>query len=440
MTDKARVLIVAADDLHAGPLAEGLDRLGWRTLTARGPYAAAAALSESSIEAAIVDLSAIGPDAAPMARRLKTASAPRRLPIIALGETDGVAEPFDLALPWPLHPEQAAQRLEGLVRLAVAEEQFDLRAATFADRGRTLALPSEEDRPLRVLVVGSPAPSLLALSNALADEAAEVVGAFTAYTAFDYLHERTFEAVVLVASDESSEALAIATGMRRNTKLYHIPAILHLADALTVAPVEAFAKGVTDILAERAEPAQASRRVLALASAFRRELTIRQTLEKARASGLMDPATGLFTRELFAAHLARLAEASKATDRTLAVVVLKLGETRQVAQARRGCWLDRAIPQIGSMIGRLVRVEDTAARLGTETFAVALPSSSLGQARAAGERIGAVIACTAFEAGDKAAPFVAEFDVGAAEIRPGDNPAEALEAAARTAYPARARA
>ena len=35
----------------------------------------------------------------------------------------------------------------------------------------------------------------------------------------------------------------------------------------------------------------------------------------------------------------------------------------EVTQARVGGWLDRAIPQIGSMIGRLVRVEDTAARL-----------------------------------------------------------------------------
>jgi len=42
----ARVLIVARDDALAGPLSEGLDRLGWRTVTARGPYAAVAALGD----------------------------------------------------------------------------------------------------------------------------------------------------------------------------------------------------------------------------------------------------------------------------------------------------------------------------------------------------------------------------------------------------------
>ena len=81
-------------------------------------------------------------------------------------------------------------------------------------------------------------------------------------------------------------------------------------------------------------------------------------------SGLMDAATGLFTRDLFAAHLMRLAAAARARNRPLAVCVLKVAERPEVTVARAGGWLDRAIPQIGSMIGRLVRAEDTAARLG----------------------------------------------------------------------------
>ena len=56
---QARVLIVARDDATAGPLAEGLDRLGWRTVTARRPQSAFAALSDLQIEAAIVDLASL---------------------------------------------------------------------------------------------------------------------------------------------------------------------------------------------------------------------------------------------------------------------------------------------------------------------------------------------------------------------------------------------
>ena len=102
-------------------------------------------------------------------------------------------------------------------------------------------------------------------------------------------------------------------------------------------------------------------------------------------------------------------------------------------RARTGGWLDRAIPQIGSMIGRLIRTEDTAARLGSEVFALALPGTNERAARTAGERIAAVIGCTAFDAGDGAPPFVLEFDIGAAELTGDENPATTLERAAAAA-------
>ena len=60
MSLHARVLILARDDSLAGPLAEGLDRLGWRTVTARGVQAAVAALGDLQIEAAIIDTEGYG--------------------------------------------------------------------------------------------------------------------------------------------------------------------------------------------------------------------------------------------------------------------------------------------------------------------------------------------------------------------------------------------
>jgi two-component system cell cycle response regulator PopA len=170
--------------------------------------------------------------------------------------------------------------------------------------------------------------------------------------------------------------------------------------------------------------------VISLAVAYRRETAIRKALEEARSSGLMDAATGLFTRDLFAAHLGRLAAASRERGRPLSVAVLKISDKPDVMAVRRDGWLDRAIPQIGSMIGRLVRAEDTAARLAPELFALALPAASLAAGRIAAERIAAVIACTAFDAGDRRPPFTIDFDLGVAELEPGETAARTLERAA----------
>ena len=430
---QARVLIVARDDVLAGPLAEGLDRLGWRTITARGAHSALASVADLQIEAVIIDLAAGGDPG--LAKRLKAACAPRRLPVLAMGDPDpaNATHGFDLTLAPPLHPSQAAMRLESLVRLAVAEEEFELRAETFSERSRRLTLPQPDLSPLRVLAIGEPAPQFLALANALKESGAEVVGAFTAYTAFDYLHERTFDGVVLWAGDNPQEALSIAAGLRRNTRLYHTPALLYMRQGSYITTAEAYHRGISDVASPQTPEEETARRVLELARNHRRQTAVRQALDMARGSGLMDPATGLFTRDLFAAHLARLAQASRVRNRPLSVCVLRVGEKPELKAIRAEGWLARAIPQIGSMIGRLVRVEDTAARLAPEVFALALPATPLAAARLAGERIAAVIGCTAFEAGEGRTPFVADFDIGAAEVASPDAVGRALETAALAA-------
>ncbi|HEX5262636.1 MAG TPA: GGDEF domain-containing protein, partial [Phenylobacterium sp.] len=263
---QARILIVARDDTLAGPLAEGLDRLGWRTITARGRFAAVTAITDLQIEGAIIDLRGVGEEALGLARRLKAACAPRRLPVIAIGDPDPILETygFDVTLAAPLHPAQAAMRLETLVRTAVAEEEFQLRSETFADFDRKLEPPETDVSPYRVLAIGEPAPQFLALNNALLRNGADVVGAFTAYTAFDYLHERIFDAVVLWAGDNPQEALSIAAGLRRNTRLYHTPALLYMRKETHVTVTEAFHRGLSDVASPETPETETARRVIEL--------------------------------------------------------------------------------------------------------------------------------------------------------------------------------
>lgn len=418
--------MVAADDDLAGPLCQGLDALGWRTVTARSPEASEQALADLNLDAAIVDLSSPMPD--DIAAKLRVASGPRSLAVIGLGDGDPAG--FDLVMSGPAHPAQVALRLEQLVRAAIAEEEFAVRRATFAAHGAELDLAEASGAPLRILAAGAPDRRFLALSNALAAAGAETVAAPTPYTAFDYLHEAPFDAVVLWGAQDHAQALSIAAGMRRNTRLFHIPAVLYLRKAAELNLSDIYNRGVADVAAAGVSEVETARRVLALAAAFRRQQSVRRALENARGSGLMDPSTGLFTRDLFAAHLKRVAEAARSRRRPLSVCVLRVAESADVAEARAGGWLDRAMPQIGAMVSRLVRAEDTAARLAPDVFALALPATRAPAARLAAHRIAAVIGCTAFDAGKDRAPFVVEFELGAAEVAPDETPAAALDRAA----------
>ncbi|WP_296814360.1 diguanylate cyclase [Brevundimonas sp.] len=426
MQPRARVLLLAAEDDLAGPLADGLDPLGWGTVTARTVETGERAVADLEIEAVIVDARVGDPQTV---GRLKGAAGARRLPVLALG---GPAPAADLLMAPPVQPAQAALRRGQLGRAAVTGEELELRRQTFEERGQQLAIDTARG-PSRVLAVGEPDPRFLALSNVLEQRQVELTAALTPYTAFDYLHEREFDAVLLWGGEKRAEALSIASGIKRNTRLYHLPVVLYVRSDAEMNLSEVFNRGVADIASPDAPVEETADRVLALSDAFRRHNQVREALEKARHSGLMDPTTGLFTRELFAAHLARLSHASSVRARPLSVCVLRVADRGAVAEARKGGWVDRAMPQIGAMISRLVRAEDTAARLSPETFALALPATRLGQARLVSERIAAVIGCTAFHAGEDKTPFVVEFDIGEAERMPTESPVSLLERAALNA-------
>ena len=74
MESDPRVLVVADADDQLGSLCEGLDRLGWRTVTARSLDAALLAVSDLPVDAAVVELKSLAEGGL---ERLRSAAAPR---------------------------------------------------------------------------------------------------------------------------------------------------------------------------------------------------------------------------------------------------------------------------------------------------------------------------------------------------------------------------
>jgi two-component system, cell cycle response regulator PopA len=427
----ARLLLLSTYKGWSERLSLELDKLGWRTITAHEKDTALTCVETLGIEAVLVDQTWLKSDP-DITGVLRDACHPRTLPALLIEDVPGQAVPsgWDMVFGADAHAQQIALRIENLIRATVAEEEFALRRETLFEAGLEAAQPAEDPRPLRILSVGQPEPAFLAFNHSLHARKAEVVAAFSSYSAFDFLHDASFDSVVLWGGEDPAEALSVASGMRRNTRLYHTPIFLRLGKNARLDVNDAYMRGVNDLALPATPEGEMAERTLRLARVFRRQASVRQALEDLRTHDKMDTETGLFTRDLFAAHLARLSKASFERNRSLSVCVLKIHETPEILRARTRQALDRAMPQIGSMIARLIRAEDTAGRLAPELFALALPATNLFAARQVGERIAAVISCTAFEAGSGKTPFVVEFDIGAAQLMPGESVSDALTRAA----------
>jgi two-component system, cell cycle response regulator PopA len=289
-----------------------------------------------------------------------------------------------------------AARLGSSLRIAVMADEARLRFRSLVRFGGAASPPSiKTDRVARILLFGPPGPAMMGFAAALEAEGARTIASFTSFTAFDYLHEGEFDAVVVVAHDDRAGALGFCAALRRNARLFHLPCLI-LGSPDFAEPEEAVGRGATDFAFAGDNDAATASRLLDFVEEKRSRDALALAFAAARAPAAMDQATGLYGREFFAAHLAALAERARETDRPLSVALARVERATIDVEPHA---LNRIVGQVGAMIARLVRAEDVAARLDQTTFGVAFPSSDEDAARIAAERIAAVLECTGFDAG-----------------------------------------
>lgn len=418
----ARVLVVASRPSVAGALASRLARLGLHLSTAVGEDAARRAAREPR-DAVIIEASQdCDFDAAALARHLRAAARPRSLAVLAVLSAPpaaDVASAFDATLIAPAYAPQLAARLRFLLRLSIMEDEAKLRADTLAAAGGRLQPPDDltKPRPIEALYVGAPHPDYLTIDRAIAGAGGSLTASFSTFAAFDFLHEHEFDAVILNALGEDDAAFTICSALRRNTRLFHLPTLMLVDMTQFRRAEEAFARGASDLIPANAEPEEVVSRVLSLTRERRRREALSAAFSAVSAPEVTDAETGLVTPEFFMDHVQHMGERAHAVGRPLAVAVLHAEAPTDVSRLAR----DDALRQLGSMMRRLVRVEDLAACMDAGVFAVAMPGCDGDAARTAAERLEAVGECTAFDGGDLEDPFQLTLTASIADLQPGES-------------------
>ncbi|MAL08893.1 MAG: hypothetical protein CMF74_04415 [Maricaulis sp.] len=409
------ILVLNTTD-DSGPLA-GLSRLDVRTQNWNGSREA---LVDPACDAVLI----VSDDHEALAAAVSTLreSEARNIPRLAISDGDSVPEGVDAWLRPPAATTQIASRLRALVRLRVMEDIVRRRRAAAEVFGHDQFEISDEKGKPTVLFVGEASSRFLDLRHALAGADADVVAAFSSYSAFDYLHERAFDAVVLNATTRQEMAFTISSAMRRNARLYHTPVLLLSRGSRHDDADEAFARGVSDILPWDADEMEIRERVLRLASERQRRRVARARLDACRAAKTLDAETGLFRARFGIAHLQDLVNAGTKAHRPTGLVVMRLSAP---AEAQSDAAVRSARIQFASMLRHLLRAEDCPVAMSPDVFAAILPSTHVDGADSVAERIRAIAECTAFEGDDPLKAFRLTVQTGTAEAR-GAETAETL--------------
>lgn len=319
-------------------------------------------------------------------------------PHLAVGVRDPAAGAF---LKTPAHAIQIAARVRALVRLSVLEDMARLRAADAREAGAAPGPAQTGPEGSTVLFVGAPCPAFMRLQHALAGSQVDTVAAFSTFTAFDYLHERAFDAVVLNTEPNPDLAHTVCSAMRRNTRLYHTPAILLTRGEGYAQADEAFARGASDVLSGDADETEMRERITALGMERRRRRRAKAMLEACRAASLLDDRSDLYAAAFGARHCDSLLLDRRQTGRRLTLVGLSAEAPAEAGPERTG----DALHQFAAMLRHCVRAEDLAVRRTPSEFYLALPNTPAEEASLVAERICAIAECTAYEGADPARPF-----------------------------------
>lgn len=318
-------------------------------------------------------------------------------------------------------------QITAITRVSILEEERARRFETLQSLG--VAPPATpEPRKLKALYIGGPSPMFLALERSLAQHDGLVAAAFSSFAGFDHLHDEPFDAVVLNGAQDPATALSLCAALRRNASLYHLPTMVVISPDDHTSGGAAIERGASAVAASNA-PCGPS--MGWLFEAIRRERRRRTAEHDIRAlRDLMgDTRTGLFQRNAFDAHLARLAHDHHVSGRPLCLAVLRVLPAPGSRDPSEQAW-KRGFAEIASLAGRLMREADSGAAIGGDVIAIALPAARLKAARRTAERIASVAECTAFASGEGGVgPLV--FEQSAVELQPGESGAGMLARALR---------
>jgi len=339
----------------------------------------------------------------------------RTLPYIGALFREGrfdVGDMFDRIIYAPAHPSQISQRVEAVLRLQRMEREIIHRVETYnEDFGIDCDFSLDViHRPFNILFVGKATPAFMTILNALQGHNVNVTGAFSSYSAFNYLHEQEFDAVVMNAIEDSAPSILVTETMRRNSRLYDIPVIFLTTE--NPDNVEAiYDKGVHDIVQKIADLPEIRGRILEAANFHRLHAHMKKSLKDLRFDECTDLASRLFNRDFLICHLTRVVNYCQKHNFDLSLIALKVQpnsleniESDRIAQAEN---------QIGGMIRTLLRLQDISARIAENTFILAFPEQSLDRLDPILERIRGIVDCAAFDAGYQeqgSSPFTMSID------------------------------
>ncbi|MEL6685339.1 MAG: diguanylate cyclase [Pseudomonadota bacterium] len=344
--------------------------------------------------------------------------------IIAVGVTDTSRARFaaldagaDEVLPYPVNDALLLARIRSMLRVHSTREELQLREGT----SRALGFEESKNEFEGVANV-----AVLAANGSKSDGLAAGLhkglrSAVHSLNPCDVLLSQETPGRHDLFVIDASDADTVQGGIFGLVSDLRARAQTRLAMQLIVAPANRpeiaamfFDLGADDVVPHTADGAEITLRAKRLITRKRKQDKLRDTLRSGLNAAVTDPLTGLFNRRYVDPHLARLAEQSRKSGRELAVMMIDIDHFKAVNDTHGHAAGDQVLIALADRLRENLRAIDLVARMGGEEFLVAMPGTSVTDARLAADRLRALVNTMPFALGDDLPDIKVTVSIGVA--------------------------
>ncbi|MEL7300279.1 MAG: diguanylate cyclase [Pseudomonadota bacterium] len=308
---------------------------------------------------------------------------------LAAGVGDVVSRPYD--------DRDLFARIRNLLRARSTHEELALRTDTSAALGFAEDCASFLGRS-RIGIVAETRGQGASWQSALAArmphdidilDPAELVKREAAQGPFDAL-------LVGVSGPDARQRLDFVSSLRARTEGRHTAILVVSPHEHADLAVTALDTGAGDVMATGFEPGEAAERLSRLLRRRHVEEALRRSVKAGLEAAVTDPLTGLYNRRYAMPYLERMSQSAELSGRCFALMVLDLDFFKRVNDTHGHAVGDRVLTEFAQRLRANLRSMDLLARLGGEEFLVAMPDTSLEQAKAVAVRLCALTRSESF--------------------------------------------
>lgn len=444
----ARVLVV--DDIlpNVKLLEAKLSSEYYDVITATTGEEALLKIEEESPDIILLDVMMPGMDGFEICRRVKENTATAHIPVVmvtALTDNDdrvrGLEAGADDFLSKPVNDTALMARVRSLVRLKMAIDEWRARETTASQLGVVEDQGSVMDQPVEeaaILVVEDQDFESDKIAETLEIDRDHVITVDSGMKAMEQSAEKDFDLIIVSLDLKEEDGLRLCSHLRSNEKTRSVPILMigneegmdRIAHGLEI--------GAHDYIMRPVDRNELLARVRTQIRRKRFQDKLRSTYEVSLSMALTDSLTGLYNRRYLEAHLQKLIEKNKESQKNFCVLMLDIDHFKNVNDTYGHGVGDEVLKIVSFRLQDNLRSFDLVARLGGEEFTAVMPDTQKETALFVAERLRRSIAENPVKCSVEQGALDITVSIGGAIIEPGDySVQEVLDRADKMLYEAK---